>query len=135
MRVIFKVLLILEFVLAFFPVVYLWILSLIVFPASVIGMFHGGKDAFVASLMTILGGLGIWGIIQLLIKILNPELPISRPKHIVVYIASGILALIIAAIIMQPSGLKNLVMFLLPAVVTLHFVYLKKGYFKSVANK
>lgn len=135
MRAIIKFLLILEFVVAFFPVIYIWILSLIILPASIMLILSGGDGGLVPVIATILGSLGFWGITQLLIKILNPELPISKPSHIAIYLIAGILALIIGAIIMQATDFTSLVMFLLPIIVTLHFVYLKREYFGPVANK
>jgi len=85
--------------------------------------------------LTVLGGLGFWGIIQLLLKILNPETPISKPSHIIKYLISGLCSLVLAAITMQATELSNFIMFLLPTFVTLHFAYLAKGYLKSAANK
>jgi hypothetical protein len=135
MRIMFRVLLILEFIIAFSPVIYLWILSLIVFPASVMLVFTGGSGGFIMVSLTILGSLGFWGIIQLLLKILNPETPISKPSHIIAYLILGVFSLVIASITMQATELSNFIMFLMPAFVTLHFAYLARGYFKKAANK
>jgi len=135
MRIVFRILLILEFIIAFSPVIYLWILSLIVLPASVMLIFTGGGGGYTMVSLTTLGGLGFWGIIQLLLKILNPETPISKPSHIIAYLISGICSLVLAAVTMQATELSNFIMFLLPTFVTLHFTYLAKGYFKSAANK
>ena len=128
MKVMNKILIIIEFIIAFFAVTYIWILSLVTLPLSVFGIIKGELSFVIPVAITFLASLGFWGIIQLLIKIVNPNLPISKPNHIKVYLLAGIVALVSGVIYMQAKEFNHLIMFLMPALVTIHFSYLEKGY-------
>lgn len=131
MRATKTALLILEFVIAFFAVTYLWILSVIVSPLTIIALFTGADENFIPLILTIAGGFGFWGIIQLAIKIISPKLPVTEPKRLKVFLCSGVASLVLGGYFFEVSSLSESLMFLVPILATLHFIYLGRSYLWS----
>src|SRR5690606_34235983 len=102
------------------------ILSLIMSPFMLLSIFTGATTLLAPLLATILGSLGCIGMFQVVIKILDRDVEIKKPKLIKLFLSCGLAALIIGATYMQAFEFPQALMFLLPAFVLIHFVYLLK---------
>lgn len=127
MRMAIKFLLILECVIAFFGVTALWLMAVSMLPISLMLMVTEGGDSYVLVAITLLGGLGLWGVLQLLLLILIPAKVMIEWRYINFYIVSGVTALVMAGFRMPISNLYHVLIFLMPILVTLHFCYLARA--------
>jgi hypothetical protein len=88
-----------------------------------------GASIMVAPLFAaILGALGCIGIFQVTIKLLDRDTKIQSPKAINIYLLSGVTALLIGSVYMQAFKWPEALMFVLPLLILLHFVYLLRDY-------
>jgi hypothetical protein len=127
MRIAIKFLLILECVIAFFGVTTLWLMAVAMLPISLVLMVTEGGDSYVLVAITLLGGLGLWGVLQLLLAILIPAKVMIEWRYLIFYIVSGVTALVMAGLSMPISNLYHVLIFLMPILVTLHFCYLARA--------
>jgi len=126
MRSVFKAIILLELIISYGPIFYMLILSLIMSPFMLLSIFTGATTLLAPLLATILGSLGCIGMFQVVIKILDRDVEIKKPKLIKLFLSCGLAALIIGATYMQAFEFPQALMFLLPAFVLIHFVYLLK---------
>jgi hypothetical protein len=122
-----KFLLVLECVIAFFAVTALWLMAVPMLPISLMLMVTEGGDSYVLVALTLLGGLGLCGVLQLLLAILLPAKVRIQWRYMIFYIVSGVTALAIAGLTMPVSNLYHVLIFLMPILVTLHFCYLARA--------
>lgn len=127
MRIAINFLLILECVIAFFGVTTLWLMAVAMLPISLMLMVTEGGDSYVLVAITLLGGLGLWGVLQLLLAILIPAKVMIEWRYLIFYIVSGVTALVMAGLSMPISNLYHVLIFLMPILVTLHFCYLARA--------
>lgn len=130
MKVIRKIALIIEFIIGFGLPVYIWILGLIMSPFLALGFVKDGEFDMAASLVTVvLGGVGLWGMLQLTVKVLEPHSRVTTPRKLLGFVACGLLTVSIATVLLgfEPKGFS--LIFLPPILVTVHFLYLARGYF------
>ena len=128
MRSAFKAVILLELIIGYGPIFYMLVMSLIMSPFMLLSVFTGTTNLLVPLLTTILGSLGCIGMFQVVIKILDRDVEIKKPKLIKLYLFCGLTALIIGATYMQAFEFPQVLMFLLPAFVLVHFVYLLKDH-------
>ena len=125
MNIVKKIALIVELVVGFGFAFYLWALGLLMSPMIlVIAFTEFDIGSFILLAALIFGGAGIWGLVQLFRKILDPNSEIAAPKKIVAYLACGISSLLLAATIV--GGFSFI--FILPIIVTLHLCYMGRSY-------
>lgn len=118
----------LEVVVGFGWLIYFWLVSLLVSPLFVAQLMNDGNwVAGIALLASILGGAGLLGMLQLTVKVISPEARILQPKWLQVLIVLGLIALVLAAFLLEEFGSARLI-FLLPVSVVVHFAYLARGY-------
>lgn len=79
----------------------------------------------------VLGAVGIWGMLQLTIKVIAPTANVVKAGRLKVYLASGFLALM-SVVFLVRFDVSNIswleFSLLLPAVVTSHFIFLARRY-------
>lgn len=129
MKVIRKIALLIETVIGFGLPVYIWVLGLIMSPFLALGFVTGGGVDMAASfLVVVLGGFGLWGMLQLTVKVLEPHSRVTAPRRLLGFIACGFLAVSIATVLLgfEPSGFS--LIFLPPVLVAVHFLYLAREY-------
>lgn len=129
MRAFRKVAILLEALAGFALPVYIWLLGLIVSPLFVVQLVADGDfRAGVPLVAMIFGGVGLWGVLQLAVKVMEPEANVARGKRLRVYIAFGFISLGVAALFIgfEPGWFGFV--FLPPALVAVHFVFLTRGY-------
>ena len=127
MRIAINFLLVLACVIAFFGVTTLWLMAVAMLPISLMLMVTEGGDSYVLVAITLLGGLGLWGVLQLLLLILIPAKVMIEWRYLIFYIVSGVTALVMAGLSMPISNLYHVLIFLMPILVTLHFCYLARA--------
>jgi hypothetical protein len=126
MRKLFQILLVLEFLLVFFPIFFLWLMSFFAFYNNIMAMFAGDFSGLLINSITFLGGLGLYGILQLVVKNFSSNFIMSKPDHIYFYLFCGFCALFGAAFIFPNSKSSDSMLILLPMIVTFHFIYLNR---------
>lgn len=122
-------LLLLEVVIGYSLVCYLWLLGVMFFPVIFLGIIEVDIDSIFLGVAIAFGGLGLWGVLQLTIKILEPEVEISSSKRLKLYLLAGYAAA--AYLLLVQFGISlypmNIVL-LLPLLVTLHLIYETRAY-------
>lgn len=129
MKVIHKIALIIETIIGFGLPVYVWVLGLIMSPFFALGFVTGGGvDMAISFLAVVLGGTGLWGMLQLTVKVLEPHSRVTTPRKILGFVACGFLAVSIATVLLgfEASGFS--LIFLPPVLVAMHFLYLAREY-------
>jgi len=124
MKTAIKIILISESIIAFLPITVLWLMSVPMLPISLQLMVTEGGESYAFVAMTCLGGIGLWGVLQLLFAILCPRMVTIRWWATAVFLLAGFIALAVAVVTMGVSHLAHIVMFLMPVLVCLHFCYL-----------
>jgi len=129
MKVIRKIALIIETIIGFCLPVYIWVLGLIMSPFLALGIVTGGGvDMAVSLLAVILGGIGLWGMLQLAVKVLEPHSQVTTPRRLLGFVACGFLAVSIAIMLLGFESTSFSVVFLPPILVAIHFLYLARKY-------
>jgi len=137
----FKIFLVIEMLVAFSGITVLWLMgSLMSFisvfimlevpfseTGSVSKFFDALKIVFVFLAWTVAGGLGLYGVYQLTMKVVLPERHLSY-KKVRVFIGIGIFAVLPvlygSIIDVEPSAL----IFLVPVIAAFHLLYLGREY-------
>lgn len=96
-------------------------------------LLYGKIGAILLLAPIILGAIGLWGMLQLSIKVLFPTIKVTTPRKLRASIASGYAAVVISIFVFDlTSGTSNLgrifQLAVLPLVVATHFLYLGKDY-------
>jgi uncharacterized membrane protein len=141
MKSICKYLLIIELIISFTSPSLFLLQGLLIIPIFVgTGLFYDGKLdlSYVGSIIIIIGGMiGLFAIIALLKKIINPKRNVMASKKLLLFLICGILALtapLITTIIEAGTIVSNkwnwqvIVIFIIPLLVTFHFIYLGRDY-------
>lgn len=129
MRMIRKVVLIAEAVMSFAPMVLIWLLGFFMSPVFLFGLLAGVDVELATVLLAItLGGIGLWGVVHLTIKVIQPNYRVITPRVLKRFLACGYLAVFIAIQLFDPELQELAVIFLPPLLVTTHFMYLARGY-------
>lgn len=129
MNVIRKIALLIEIIIGFGLPVYIWILGLIMSPFLALGFVTGGGvDMAVSLLVVVLGGAGLWGMLQLTVKVLDPRSRVAAPRRLLGFIACGFLAVPVATVLLGFESLGFSLIFLPPVLVAVHFLYLARAY-------
>jgi hypothetical protein len=123
-----KIIILLELIVGFGPVFCLLVLSLIMSPFMLLAILTDESITLAPLLVTVLGVMGCIGMFQVVIKLLDRDVKIQSPKAINIYLLSGITALLSGITYMQAFKFPEIIMFLLPLLVSLHFSYLLRGY-------
>ena len=129
MKVIRNIALIIETIIGFGLPVYIWVFGLIMSPFLALGFVTGvGVDMAVYLLVIVLGGIGLWGMLQLTVKVLEPQSRVTTPRRLLGFIACGFLAVSIITVLLgfDPTGFS--LIFLPPVLVAVHFLYLAREY-------
>ncbi|MDO3386376.1 hypothetical protein QWI17_11055 [Gilvimarinus sp. SDUM040013] len=129
MRVIRKIALIIETIIGFGLPIYMWVLGLIMSPFLFLGFVTGGEIEMAVSVLAVaLGGIGLWGMLQLAVKVIEPHSRVTTPRRLTGFVVCGLLAVSIATVLLgfEPKGFS--LIFLPPVLVTVHFLYLARGY-------
>lgn len=123
-----KIIVLIELIVAYGPVFYLLILSLLMSPFMLLSALTGASIMLAPLFATILGALGCVGIFQVVIKLLDSDVKIQSPRAINTYLLSGITALLIGTVYIQAFRFPELIVFILPLLVLIHFTYLLRHY-------
>src|SRR5690554_989976 len=96
---------------------------------SLFGLLAGVDIELATVLLAItLGGIGLWGVVHLTIKVIQPNYRVITPRVLKRFLACGYLAVFIAIQLFDPELQELAVIFLPPLLVTTHFMYLARGY-------
>ena len=94
MKALVKIGILIEFILGFTMMFFLWILGLILSPVSLGNVVTGRQpDHIVLLLLVFLGGLGLLGICQLTIKLVVPSFRLKDARRIKLFLIAGLSAL------------------------------------------
>jgi hypothetical protein len=129
MKTLLKIGILVEFILGFTMIFFLWILGLILSPVSLGNVVTGRQpDHIVLLLLVFLGGLGLWGICQLTIKLVVPSFRIKDARRIKLFLTAGLSALCFWGYSTTISSVEYAAIIFFPAIVTVHFSYLGREY-------
>ncbi len=129
MKTLMKIGILVEFVLGFTVMFFLWILGLIFSPVSLGNVVTGRQpDHIVLLLLVLLGGLGLWGIGKLTTKLVVPSFRIEDPRRIKLFLISGLSALCFWGYSTTISSVGYAAIIFFPVIVTVHFPYLGREY-------
>jgi len=121
-----RIALILEFIFGFAIVFAFWLLGLFVSPFIVIEIFSKASYDNAILLFCILGGgIGLYGVVQLFLKVINPKRQSLSMLKIKSFVCVGIGVLLLFGVYFQIyNSLYGLVLVILPVCITIHFLYL-----------
>jgi hypothetical protein len=122
--------LILELILAFCVPLFLWIIGL-VFSVGIVLDFVALSHPVLAKIVgaTVFGGMGLWGMVNLAIKVLFPTFSVIRPMKMWLYITFGFVAFALGIAASGLSQLGTILYIVAPSVaVAGHFIYLARDY-------
>jgi len=130
MKTLVKIGILIEFTLGFASVFFLWVFALLISPMSLVNTIEGSAPdhIIVLPLLVFLGGLGLWGVSQLTIKLVRPSFHLKNARRIKFFLIAGLSALSFFGYLVNISSTKGIAIILLPAIVTVHFCYLSRGY-------
>ncbi|WP_338291125.1 hypothetical protein [Planctobacterium marinum] len=125
----YKILILLEAIVGFGPLVILLGLGLITIPASFYWVSEGHYYGLVLLMIEIAGLFGLFAFISVLLHILEPNKVFLSPKKLRVFTLLGFIALFAFAI---ASGIQSkTIWFTIPIIVASHFMYLARNYLLS----
>jgi hypothetical protein len=128
MKIIFKVVLLVEAMVGFSVLIYFWVLGLIMSPVMVLRLLVNAEFEMVFPVLAIvLGGVGLWGMLQLIVKVMAPGSRVAAPCRLLVYVVCGLLAVSVVAVFLRFDD-NFFLIFLPPVLVTIHFMYLVREY-------
>jgi len=130
MKTLVKIGILIEFTLGFASVFFLWVLALLMSPMSLVNIVTGSPPdhIIVLPLLVFLGGLGLWGVSQLTIKLVRPSFHFKDARRIKFFLIASLSALCFFGYLVNISSTKGIAIILLPVIVTVHFCYLSRGY-------
>lgn len=130
MRVIRKTALIIETIIGFGVPVFTWFLGISMSPFLILWVVEvGGIEMVAAVLAIVLGGIGLWGMLQLAVKVIEPHSRVATPRKLLSCVVCGLLAVSIATVIFDFGPEGSSLIFLPPVLVSAHFLFLARGYF------
>jgi hypothetical protein len=132
MKVIYKILLILEIVAGFSHMLIIWLMGLLSSLPILITMFNDGLDRVLLSALGLivfaLGTLGLIGVLQLLKLLLLKNASIDSPTKLKVFLICGYAANLFAICFVSFEFTFKTLLLSLPMIVTVHLIYLSRGY-------
>lgn len=129
------ILIVMELVLGFAFPVYMWVLGVIMSPFMLMGLFIGGEISLVVSLMAIMcGGFGLWGMLQLTVKVLSPNTRVASARRLVIYISLGYVALALAILLLGFELQGFIFIFVPPLIISAQFLYMARRYLKGTVS-
>ncbi|WIO73420.1 hypothetical protein QP938_08915 [Porticoccaceae bacterium LTM1] len=123
----FKVILAVELIICFIWPAYMVVVCAAFGLLGIVSAFDGDYWGLFFTLLSITGIAGLYGIAQTYLKIATPSLIVESPRIIFFCLCAGVVAIILASFIMNPSAAQYAFL-ILPLLVTAHFVYLARGY-------
>lgn len=124
-----KIALITEFIIGFWFVFLMWLFGapwlILMLPAAI----AGNLQAIYTVIIIVMGGLGLWGILQLTLKLLRPSTQVAPPIHLRIYLLCGMTTAAMLAIPSLNDPGSVVIVAVLPVAVTAHFYYLARDYF------
>lgn len=124
-----KALLLLEVMIGYSLAFYLWLLGVLFMPVLILGIIERDVASVLLGMTIALGGLGFWGVLKLIIKMLAPETEIPNAQRMKIFLLSGYGAG--AYLLLVQFGISSYpvnVIVLLPLLVTVHLVYESRAY-------
>ena len=131
MQVIRKILLLLELLIGFGLLVYLWLLALTMSPILVVNLIEGNISTAPLLIAFILGGFGLWGMLLLSMKVVSPTAEIGAPVRLKFLLICGYLAIFVAIAIFGFSSSGTVLFFVLPTAVATHFIFMGRKYLRE----
>jgi len=129
MKTLVKFGILIEFILSFIVVFFLWVIALLFCPTSLVSVITGSPPDHIALLLLVfLGGVGLWGISQLTIKLVLPSFRIKDARRIKFFLLAGLSALCFFGYLAKISSIEGIAIIFLPTIVTVHFTYLSREY-------
>lgn len=135
MNILYKIALLIEAAVGFSVLIIYWIMGVIMSPVMVLRLLVNAEfEMAFPVLVIVLGGVGVWGMLQLMVKVLAPGVRVANPRRLLVYVCCGLLAVSVVAVF---SGFEDdfFLVFLPPVLVTIHFIYLARWYLRQALEK
>jgi hypothetical protein len=129
MKPLYKYLILLEATISFGPLFFLLALGVITIPGAVISIYSGDLVGIVLLLIEIGGVLGFISFICVLLHVFDPEKYFITPNKLRWFILSGFISVLIFMYITGVS--KSALWLMLPALVSMHVLYLGRRYVLS----
>lgn len=129
------ILIVTELILGFALPAYMWVLGVIMSPFMFVGLVTGGEFSLVTSLVAVFcGGFGIWGVLQLTVKVVAPSARVAPPRRLVIYIFLGYVALALAISLLgfEPSGFT--LIFVPPLAISAQLLFMARQYLRGAVN-
>lgn len=122
-----RLLVVIELVIGYGVVFYMWVLGVIALPLVLFTMFLGaGFSALPLVLAVFFGGFALWGVMQLVMKIFDPAFNIADIIVIRFYLCLGLSAFAIIIEYVKFNLSYSFVIFGPPLFVTAHLIYLER---------
>jgi hypothetical protein len=116
-------------VICFGPLGLIVIIGLVVSPSLLLLLLNGETAGILAMSLLIGGSLGLWSVRALVLKILKPDVLVMPVDKIRYFMFGGFLALFLLLGLGADSGLTwSLSVLLLPALASIHLMYMARGY-------
>ena len=130
MKALIKTGILIEFILGFCGIFIFWIWGIFSSPLSILAILAGRFDKMLVLLLVILGGIGLYGICQLTIKLVSPKFRCSEARRLKGFLITGLGALCLLSYWIMIIGAEYLIIIMIffPTLVTLHFCYLGRAY-------
>ena len=117
----------LEAIVCFGSLVLLLGMGLVALPAAFAGGAHS-QFAWQLVTMLTLGFIGLWGLTQLVLKVVYPQRQVAAPQAIVITLLMGIASLLIFHQLMALSRAATTTLVVLPLLGSAHFLFLGRDY-------
>lgn len=128
MKIMRKILLVFELIIGFGLLLNFWLLGLIMSPSLLVHLAGGDVEAFWVFITFILGTFGLWGMLQISLKVIFPDIKVSTPKRLKGLLLCGYVANFIALIFFGATFNILTLIFILSLLVATHFTYISRGY-------
>ena len=112
-----------EVVVGFGPLITLWLIGIgMVLPFSVAAAYSGELIGFIILALVLFGSFGVWGIIQLLKKLIWPEIkyPISKYRN---HLFSGCVASMLCGVSLIDTNNILAIYMVVPIIITVHLYH------------
>ena len=112
-----------EVVVGFGPLITLWLIGIgMVLPFSVAAAYSGELIGFIILALVLFGSFGEWGIIQLLKKLIWPEIkyPISKYRN---HLFSGCVASMLCGVSLIDTNNILAIYMVVPIIITVHLYH------------
>ncbi len=129
MKPINRMLLLLEVMICFGPMVLIVVVGLVVSPGLLLLLLNVETAGIVAMSLLIGGSLGLGSVRAVVLKIIKPEVLVMPPAKVRYFMFCGFLALFLLLGLAADLGLTwSMLVLLLPALAAFHLIYMARGY-------